>query len=230
MTLDISERRLVQELGGRKADQRLASEIVEEIGGGEKKERSEPFGHLEIDHRFNPVGLPTDEMAALRTIEEYLGEFGAEYHEKMVRLIEEYRKTNPKFARLIEDKMKLEGYLFPRLTIYHREDAQSFVDGLGRKTPTKIDDEDFVLAFNFPRPIARFWYKGGRQFGGGIIKDVPKDEIEWGYFYRGMVEVVQEWLHNYHSTHYGLKIERLSLPGDHNKDKYYYVFRIWKKK
>ncbi len=88
----------------------------------------------------------------------------------------------------------------------------------------KMEDENgLMIVFNLPKAIGQFWWKGGTGLWGEQAVDVDGKVIEWGFFYRKLMDTVWETL-GYYEAETPLNLRRLNAIGDHDPKNFYYVW------
>ncbi len=85
------------------------------------------------------------------------------------------------------------------------------------------DENGLMIVFNLPKPIGQFWWKGGTGLRGEKAIDVEGKVIEWGFFYRKLMETVWETI-GYYESETSLVLRRLNAIGDHDPKNFYYVW------
>lgn len=90
----------------------------------------------------------------------------------------------------------------------------------------KMEDENgLMIVFNLPKPIGQFWWKGGTGLWGEQAVDVDGKVIEWGFFYRKLMDTVWETI-GYYESETPLVLRRLNAIGDHDPKNFYYVWEV----
>ena len=88
----------------------------------------------------------------------------------------------------------------------------------------KMEDENgLMIVFNLPKPIGQFWWKGGTGLWGEQAVDVDGKVIEWGFFYRKLMDTVWETI-GYYESETPLNLRRLNAIGGHDPKNFYYVW------
>lgn len=85
------------------------------------------------------------------------------------------------------------------------------------------DKNGLMIVFNLPKPIGQFWWKGGTGLWGEQAVDVDGKVIEWGIFYRKLMDTVWETI-GYYESETSLVLRRLNAIGDLDPRNYYYVW------
>lgn len=87
----------------------------------------------------------------------------------------------------------------------------------------------FLLIFNLPPPLARFWYRGGEKIWGKRGVPIFPDRVELGAFYRQVLPVI--WDQVEREEYAGdLELYRLNDAQDHDPRNYYYVWEVVRQK
>ena len=117
--------------------------------------------------------------------------------------------------------MEKTGMNLAQLSVFEGDDAQSKTLEYGID---KMEDENgLMIVFNLPKPIGQFWWKGGTGLWGEQAVDVDGKVIEWGFFYRKIMETVWETL-GYYESETSLNLRRLNAICDHDPKNFYYVW------
>ena len=117
--------------------------------------------------------------------------------------------------------MEKTGMNLAQLSVFEGDDAQSKTLEYGID---KMEDENgLMIVFNLPKPIRQFWWKGGTGLWGSEAVDVEGKVIEWGYFYRKLMDTVWETI-GYWESETPLVLRRLNAIGDHDPKNFYYVW------
>jgi len=129
-----------------------------------------------------------------------------------------YQQKNPNFTDKMIQKMMERGYDVPDFSIHGSQSAQEF---LSQREELGIDSfsDNFLINFQLPKPLAKFWYKGGNGSKSQPVKD---GEIEWGHFYRMAMPMIYNGVDR--AGMQGLYLNRLNQFGQHDPKKYYYLW------
>lgn len=156
----------------------------------------------------------------LAKIYEFLYELSIVYIQKMQAAMEVYATKNANFTPAIHKKMISKGYDAPRFTIYTSNTAHAFLQSEVGFDSYKLAPDSFMVNFNLPAPIARFFY---RTSDLSPAQKITPDQIEWGYFYRACLPVV--WSAIEHSTNFNVAPYRINNFAQHSQD-YYYLWEM----
>ncbi|PIQ91888.1 MAG: hypothetical protein COV70_01775 [Parcubacteria group bacterium CG11_big_fil_rev_8_21_14_0_20_39_22] len=89
----------------------------------------------------------------------------------------------------------------------------------------RLGEGEVLAMFQLPKQLAQFWQKGGTESWGELGEDVGPMIIEWGHFYRELMEVVWEKI-GYYESEKGIRFDRINGIGDHDPKLYYYIWKI----
>jgi len=167
--------------------------------------------------------LDQEQLELLDKTRNFAKETSKTYRKVMRLLMSAYQKRNPKFTSKMIDKLKERGYDLPQFSIYSSESGNNFLTSNEELGLESIEDGNFLLNFNLPKPFGRFWYKGG---DGKKSQPVRDGEIEWGDFYRKSMPVI--WNATDRAVSSGLYLDRLNSFGQHDYKKYYYLWETLK--
>ena len=162
-----------------------------------------------------------EEQETLRMMREFALDTSKQYEESMRQLMEVYAKTNPKFTEKIIRRMKETRHDIPRFDLYGKTEGMKFLRRNFSDDIQKDGVGDFVIVFNLPWPLGKFWYKGGV---GRLAEEVEPGEIEWGHFYRECMYEVYGGVDKARGE--GLSLDRLNEYSDHLPGVYYYIWTV----
>ncbi len=182
-----------------------------------------------INYDLDIDSLSPKKRELLNKIQEFARDTAERYREKMGELMTYYAKDIEQdvFTPEIIEKMKKRGHDLPRFTVYDGESAKKFLQNNFPEIDPKdrvLDENSFLVVFNLPKPLARFWHRGGLNSWGEKsekVKKVGKGEIEWGHLYREGMPVIWDQMDNY-----DLGFTRINDYGQHDPKKYYYVWVV----
>lgn len=83
-----------------------------------------------------------------------------------------------------------------------------------------------LVVFNLPKPLARWWWKGGLQWGEAG-EDLKGMVAEYGDFYRDLLPIIWEAIDGAGWSG-KLWFDRLNGVGEHDPGKFYYVWEVEK--
>lgn len=191
-----------------------SGELEEELA----KPEEEPIVYNIKEYGINEADLTPEQLEHLEKVRGFAQNTSKVYRTAMRLLMKGYQQHNPNFTDKMMQKMMERGYDVPDFSIYGSQAAQEF---LAQQSELGIDgsSENFMVNFQLPKPLARFWYKGGSGSKSIPVKD---GEIEWGHFYRMCMPVIYSGVDR--AGIQGLYMNRLNQFGQHDPKKYYYLW------
>lgn len=182
------------------------------------KPEEESITHNIKEYGINEAELTPEQLEHLQKVRMFAQGTSKAYRTAMRLLMEGYQQKNPNFTDKMMLKMTERGYDMPDFSIYGSRAAAEF---LAKQEELGIEgfNYNFLVNFQLPKPLARFWYKGG---SGTKSIPVKEGEIEWGHFYRMAMPVVYSWVNRAQMS--GLFLDRLNQFGQHDPKKYYYLW------
>jgi hypothetical protein len=167
--------------------------------------------------------LTNQEKILLGNIKIFLLRIASEYRMQMKRLLENYRFKNPNLTVEIINKIIEKGYDLPRFSIYSASEGDDFIYKNkiqdNSNEPWQFSKGSFLVNFNLPRPLARFWYRSKNK------RPVPKGYIEWGEFYERSVPVIWDEIDKMRDEGH-LNFHRINPDGQHIANLYYYLWDV----
>ncbi|MAF25861.1 hypothetical protein CL634_09850 [bacterium] len=202
----------------------VAKQVSEtEMPEEEIEEEDEPMTYNIKEYGINENELGKEQLELLDKTRDFAKETSKTYRKVMRLLMSAYQKTNPNFTPKMVDKLKQRGYDLPQFSIYGAESGGKFLSKEEELGIENIENDNFLLNFNLPKPFGRFWYKGG---SGSKSQPVREGEIEWGDFYRKSMPAI--WSATDRAVMSGLYLDRLNSFGEHDYKKYYYLWEALK--
>ncbi len=182
------------------------------------KPDEEPIQYNIKEYGIDESKLTPEQSEHLQQIRSFAQNTSRIYRTTMRLLMTGYQQKNPKFTDEIIQKMMERGYDVPDFSLYGPEAAQDF---LSQQSELGIDSfsDNFLVNFNLPRPLGRFWYRGGE---GSKSQAVKEGEIEWGHLYRASMPAIYSSVDR--AAMSGLYLNRLNIFGQHDPKKYYYLW------
>lgn len=170
------------------------------------------------EYGINEANLTPEQLENLQKIRSFAQGTSKVYRTAMRLLMAGYQQHNPKFTDKMIQKMMEHHHDVPDFSIYGSQAAQEF---LSQQPELGIDvfSDNFLVNFQLPKPLAKFWYKGG---SGNKSQPVKDGEIEWGHFYRMAMPVIYSGVDRAGMS--GLYLNRLNGFGQHDPKKYYYLY------
>jgi hypothetical protein len=182
------------------------------------KPEEEPITYNIKEYGINEAELTPEQLENLQKVRTFAQSTSKAYRTVMRLLMNGYQQKNPNFSDKMIQKMMERGYDVPDFSIHGSQSAQEF---LSQRTELGIDSftDNFLVNFQLPKPLAKFWYKGGNGSKSVPVKD---GEIEWGHFYRMCMPIIYNGVDR--SQMSGLYLNRLNSFGQHDPKKYYYLW------
>lgn len=182
------------------------------------KPEEEPMTYNIKEYGINEAGLTPEQLEHLQKTRAFAQNTSRVYRTAMRLLMKGYQQHNPQFTDKMMQKMMERGYDLPDFSLYGSKAAEEF---LSKQQELGIEEfnDNFLVNFQLPKPLARFWYKGG---SGTKSIPVKEGEIEWGHFYRMCMPVIYNGADRAQMS--GLYLNRLNQFGQHDPKKYYYLW------
>lgn len=182
------------------------------------KPEEEPIVYNIKEYGINEAELTPEQLENLQKVRTFAQGTSKAYRTVMRLLMTGYQQKNPNFTNKMIQKMMKRGYDVPDFSIHGSQSAQEF---LAQKEELRIDSfsDNFLINFQLPKPLAKFWYKGGNGSKSQPVKD---GEIEWGHFYRMAMPMIYNGVDR--AGMQGLYLNRLNQFGQHDPKKYYYLW------
>jgi len=182
------------------------------------KPEEEPIVYNIKEYGINEAELTPEQLENLQKVRTFAQSTSKAYRTVMRLLMTGYQQKNPNFTDKMIQKMMERGYDVPDFSIHGSQSAQEF---LSRREELGIDSfsDNFLVNFQLPKPLAKFWYKGGNGSKSQPVKD---GEIEWGHFYRMAMPMIYNGVNR--AGMQGLYLNRLNQFGQHDPKKYYYLW------
>jgi hypothetical protein len=198
----------------------LAKEIAEtDFEKEEAKAEEEPIDFNITEYGIDEGKLAPEQLEMLSKIREFAQHTSRVYRTAMRFVMSGYQRRNPNFTDSMMQRMKDRKYDLPAFAIYGVEAAREFLSERGELGLDPSELNNLIVNFNLPRPLGRFWYKGGE---GSRSQPVREGEIEWGHFYRMGMPAIYSGVDR--AMMKGLHLNRLNSFGQHDPKKYYYLW------
>lgn len=182
------------------------------------KPEEEPIAYNIKEYGINEADLTPEQLEYLQKVRSFAQNTSKVYRTAMRLIMTSYQQRNPNFTDTMLQKMMERGYDVPDFSIYGSQAAQDFLSEQDELGINGYSD-NFLVNFQLPKPLARFWYKGGSGSRSVPVKD---GEIEWGHFYRLAMPVIYSGIDKAQMS--GLHLNRLNQFGQHDPKKYYYLW------
>ncbi|MBI4812281.1 hypothetical protein HY798_02420 [Candidatus Falkowbacteria bacterium] len=182
------------------------------------KPEEEPMTYNIKEYGIDETKLTPEQLENLQKTRSFAQNTSKVYRTAMRLLMTGYQQKNPKFTDKMMQKMMERSYDLPDFSLYGSRAADEF---LSKQQELGINgfSDNFLVNFQLPRPLAKFWYKGGN---GSKSVPVKEGEIEWGHFYRMCMPVIYSGVDRAQMS--GLYLNRLNQFGQHDPKKYYYLW------
>jgi len=184
----------------------------------EKPEEEEPINYNIKEYGIDESTLTQEQLEHLNKVRTFAQNTSRVYRTAMRLVMRGYQQKNPNFSDKTLQKIMECGFDIPEFSIYG---SQAAADFMSERQELGIDgfSDNFLVNFQLPRPLAKFWYKGG---DGKLSQPVKEGEIEWGYFYRMCMPVIYSGVDRAQMS--GLYLNRINQFGQHDPKKYYYLW------
>lgn len=153
----------------------------------------------------------------------FCNELSENFKQTFLSLLEQYRQEKRQIPQTIVDYLLEKKFVLPNFTIASREQAKGLLEEY--EISGEIKEQNLLLVFQLPKPLAQFWWKGGADSWGDLSVDIKDTAIEWGHFYRELMPVIWE-MQGHHENENGLDFQRVNAIGEHDPKKYYYIWEI----
>ena len=157
----------------------------------------------------------------------FCNELSEEFKQTFLSLLDRYKNEHRHFSQKIVDYLLENNFDLPNFTIADKKRAYELLTEF--EMDVEIDGKNLLLVFQLPKPLAHFWWKGGADSWGSLSEDVQGTVIEWGHFYRELMPIVWQEQGRYENEE-GLRFYRINDIGEHNPEKFYYIWEVseWK--
>jgi hypothetical protein len=154
-------------------------------------------------------------LELLKRCEEFVKKIEAKVSADFEKMLAEEREGKVSVSPQIIEFLRDNNLHKPQFSILRdRAEAEKILAELDIGTALESENS-FVIVFNLPKPIAQFWWKGGTDLWGEQAVEVEGKVIEWGYFYRKIMETVWEAI-GYCESETSLRLNRLNGIGEHD--------------
>jgi len=206
--------------------EKLKEELEQLEKLAQELEEKEPLENIEeepIVYNIKEFGineslLTPEQLETLEKTREFAKSTSVSYRRALRFVMRAYQKSNPKFTDEIMQKMMDRGYDVPDFSLYSPEAGQEFFNNNPQLGIAEYG-QNFLVNFNLPKPLGRFWYRGGN---GKQSVEVPEGNIEWGHFYRTTMSII--WNSVDKAMGNGLLLNRINEFGQHDPLNYYYLY------
>jgi len=167
--------------------------------------------------------LSPEQRDCLNKIREFCDELSENFRTEFLSLLEQYHKERRQISQKIVDYLLEKNFDLPQFTVSQGKQANDLLDSFNLNA--EVGDQNLLLTFQFPKPLAQYWWKGGANSWGNLAEDMEDRVIEWGYFYRELIQEVW-YLQGFYEDEKGLNFYRLNNIGEHDPKNFYYVWEI----
>lgn len=176
-----------------------------------------------IEARISEHELTSETRHNLETVRSFCAELSEEFRQAFLLLLEQYRRERCLISQKIVDYLLKKNLVLPTFVIANGERAHGVLNEY--KLNGDVTAHSLLVAFQLPKPLSQFWWKGGADSWGSGSEHLGSAVIEWGHFYRELMRVVWE-TQGYYENEYSLRFERINSVGEHDPKKYYYVWEV----
>lgn len=212
-------------LEGIKEQLEKLQELIEQLNNPELIDQGEELEHFAYDIRevgIDEAELSDEQRELLGNLREFCQKTSLLYTKTMRFFMQQYQQQNPNFTNSMLERMMIRHHDTPSFTIYGRSAAKDFIENTSSELGIEqFDTEGFLLNFNLPKLVGRFWYRGGN---GNLSQPVEEGEIEWGHFYRACMPAI--WNSVDQTVRQGMLLDRINPFGQHDHKKYYYLYDV----
>ncbi|OGF30207.1 hypothetical protein A2533_05195 [Candidatus Falkowbacteria bacterium RIFOXYD2_FULL_35_9] len=177
-----------------------------------------------ILQNVDSVKLSAEQRRLYEQVKQFCLETSAEFKQEFVLLLDRYKDKNKVLSDKIIEFLVKNKIDVPKFELLNGVAALKALKTSKLETHD-IAPNDLIVIFNLPTPLAVYWWKGGVEEWGDSSVKIDGQIIEWGLFYRRLMNVI--WgMQGYYENEKNLKFERLNEPCQHDPKNYYYVWRI----
>lgn len=180
-----------------------------------------------IDEYIDEKDLILEAEECLDKTREFCEKLTELFKQEFIELLKNYIKEKRTISKPILDYLKEKKFDLPKFTITHGTEAQNLLEKYGFRLHSYKNK--VILVFQLPKPLANFWWKGGIESWGTKAVDIQGSAIEWGHFYREIMDVVWGAV-GFYECEKGLNFDRINSGGEHDPKNYYYIWEMsqWK--
>lgn len=219
MSLERSLQRIAREEGIKNPEDIYDQTTFEEIAREIKDIRPNVKELFDLD----PDLMNPEQKKCLDRTREFCNELSKNFSADFLSVIEEYQNEGRPISQKIIDYLLEKKFDLPEFTILQGQSARELL--IGFDLDSEVEDKELLLVFQLPKPLARFWWKGGANLEGNESRGKEDKVIEWGHFYRELMGGVWH-LQGYYENEKGLDFCRVNDYGEHDPKKFYYVWKM----
>jgi len=164
--------------------------------------------------------LNREAKLSLVEVRKFCLELSQSFQDAFLEIIEEYGRERRPIPPKIKEFLNQKNLHLPNFLIAHGKGAQDLLADYDFNY--KISANNLLLVFQLPKPLAQFWWKGGRN---PKAIDVDGTVIEWGKFYEMLMSEVWATYNRYQGKN-GLLFYRINEVEQHDPEKYYYIWEV----
>src|SRR3989339_1526103 len=179
------------------------------------KKRIEQFSP-NITELISEKELNVEMKRRLEKIRTFCNELSQDFKQTFLSLLKQYRHERREIYQKIVDYFIEKNFVLPNFIITNGKQARALLEEYG--VDGNMNEQNLLLVFQLPKPLAQFWWKGGADSWGDMSVDIKDQTIEWGHFYRELMPVVWE-TQGRHENEKGLNFQRKNNIGQHNPNK-----------
>lgn len=180
---------------------------------------------VKVELGVDESALSDEKRRLLADLIDFAQTTSIEFQEAMQTIMKEYSENRG--SRVFTDQMKRKmvekGYDLPIFKILDGAKATEFLSHVDPEWPR--NEEAFVLAFNLPKPLSRYWYRGGVDSWGEGGVEIGEDKVEWGHFYREVMPVIWDAV-GFEECEGAINFVRINDYSQHDPKLYYYVWEV----
>jgi hypothetical protein len=177
---------------------------------------------LNVKVDFDTNFLSQNGLFLLRSVVNFAESASLRFSKKFESTLNLYVSSHS-LPESVKDKVITSKLHMPFFSVKHGEDAKMFLESVDH-TDIILND-NFLLVFDLPKVLNQWWWKGG-DFKENKGVDLSGMVIEWGDFYRRTLPTVWSEKEKYNDKLYGFRMERINRLGQHEKNKFYYLWKI----
>jgi len=215
-------RQLRQEEGFKNEDDIYEMDTYEDVRGliGEFNPKKEKFIAGELNEKEN--GL-------LDEIDSFCDQATMEFRLEFEQLLEDYESKYGKISPEIINYLKQKDLTVPVFKIFDDRNFDQELKRMKLSWEKKFADS-FLLVFDFPAPVSKFWWKGeGMEYKK--YKDrynLGEGMVNWRYFYINLVRVIWNKRDSWGDKEGEImKFHRINYEGEHSPLNYYYAWEVY---
>ncbi len=180
---------------------------------------------LNLEEHTDIEQLSPTQKACLEKIHKFIATTTELFKTNFWSIINDYRAGGGELSPRIADFLKRQAFDLPKFTVADPNHAKELSASRGIEPLPDSHSGDFLLIFQFPKPLAKLWWKGGAEFGDDKAVKINKAAIEWGNFYRKLLPTIWKSRDRWHNNKQ-LSLQRMNDYFQHDEENYYYVWAV----